>query len=71
MVRSFITVRTKEVARGCVPYKFLMPSARDLAAELLLRLDRKGGHGAAGLRSRLAQVLDEWCFLFQELDGEM
>ena len=58
MVRSFITVRTKEVARGCVPYKFLMPSARDLAAELLLRLDRKGGRVKDGLERARSRLTD-------------
>lgn len=34
---------------------------------VLLRVDRKGGHGAAGLTRRLEQVLDGWCFLLMEL----
>ncbi len=37
---------------------------------IYLRIDRKGGHGAAGLARRLSEVLDEWSFLLTELDGE-
>lgn len=40
-----------------MPYKIPMPTARDLAADLLLRIDRKGGRVKDGLdavRSRLA-----------------
>jgi prolyl oligopeptidase len=36
-------------------------------APILLRIDRKGGHGAAGLTRALAEVLDVWCFLREEL----
>jgi len=37
---------------------------------ILLRIDRKGGHGAAGLSRYLEEQLDEWCFLLLELDGD-
>ena len=46
-----------------MPYKFCMPTARDLAAELLLRIDRKGGRVKDGLdkdRGRLADPRDWW-----------
>ncbi len=36
---------------------------------ILLRIDRKGGHSAAGLSRALETVLDEWCFLLSELGG--
>ncbi|MDA1195337.1 MAG: prolyl oligopeptidase family serine peptidase [Planctomycetota bacterium] len=38
---------------------------------ILLRIDREGGHGAADLQRMVQGILDEWCFLFQELDGTM
>jgi len=34
---------------------------------ILLRIDRKGGHSAAGLSRALQTILDEWCFLLGEL----
>jgi len=36
---------------------------------VFLRVDRKGGHGAAGLANRSREILDEWSFLLMELDG--
>ncbi|MDJ0523245.1 MAG: prolyl oligopeptidase family serine peptidase [Planctomycetota bacterium] len=35
---------------------------------ILLRVDRKGGHGAAGLARRKQLILDQWCFLLGELE---
>ena len=34
---------------------------------ILLRVDRKGGHGAAGMKRILDQIVDEWSFLLMEL----
>ena len=34
---------------------------------ILLRVDRKGGHSAAGLTRRKATILDQWCFLLGEM----
>ena len=35
---------------------------------VLLRIDRKGGHGAAGLKRALDGVLDQWSFLLMNFD---
>jgi prolyl oligopeptidase len=34
---------------------------------ILLRIDRKGGHGAANISRAYDTILDQWCFLFVEL----
>ncbi len=34
---------------------------------ILLRVDRKGGHAAAGLFRRKQLILDQWCFLLGEM----
>ncbi len=34
---------------------------------VLLRIDRKGGHGAANVTRAYQEILDEWCFLLREL----
>ena len=36
-------------------------------APILLRIDRLGGHGAAGLSRALEEVLDEWSFLLRQM----
>ncbi len=44
-------------------------AATTSARPILLRIDRKGGHSAAGLSRALQTILDEWCFLLSELGG--
>jgi prolyl oligopeptidase len=37
---------------------------------VLLRIDRKGGHGAANVKRAYDEILDEWCFLLRELGAD-
>jgi len=53
-----ITVRREGDGRPSVPYKFPMATSRDLAAEILLRLDRKGGRVKEGLADARRHLKD-------------